>query len=50
MCASVSSHLYLQESSADVHFTFDSSNEVVPAHKSVLAAGSAVFARMFSDV
>lgn len=48
MMASISNQ-YLQENTADIHFTFDFSNEKVPAHKSVLAAGSDVFKKMFND-
>lgn len=47
MCASYV-NLYLRENTADVHFTFDCSNEKVPAHRSVLAVGSVVFAKLFN--
>lgn len=43
----VSRRQYLNKRTADVFFTFDNSNERVPAHKSVLAAASEVFDRMF---
>lgn len=39
----------MQEDTADIHFTFDFSSEKVPAHKSVLIAGSDVFKKMFAD-
>lgn len=35
--------LYLNEKSADIHFTFESSDERIPAHKNILALLSPVF-------
>ena len=40
-------NLYLDEITADVKFTFKDSDEIVPAHKSILSINSLVFDTMF---
>lgn len=39
--------LYLKPDKADVYFWFESSGELIPAHKILLASGSNVFEKMF---
>lgn len=43
MLTSLISKLYLNEERADVHFTFKSSKERIPAHTTILAAMSDAF-------
>ncbi|XP_037033570.1 BTB/POZ domain-containing protein 3-like [Bradysia coprophila] len=48
LCASIIHKLYLDEKTADIHFSFGANGiERVPAHKLILSTGSNVFETMF---